>query len=398
MTDVDALLRRHRPHLRYDSQEIYFADSVATWTDNPGNELRRADGEVVATAGGDPALSLAFLGGAMYSDGTAVDPGDAIVAPATDLRRQAAALHLEPELRNRVYGRAAQDGAGRTWLQYWCFYFVNDVAMAGFGLHEGDWELVQLRLGADDVPDLAVYAQHDSAEQMLWPGVERAPDDHEAPVVYVARGSHASYFNAGPHWNGAWFDRTNGHRRSPRPAVLEDIGGEQPGWVHWPGRWGGTPAGEDRLHAPSPRGPVGHPHWDDPAALAELATAREASPLPPRPLEPPRPAALTVRRVGSGRLEIDYRFGAPSVSHQVPDRLVVTVNSSDDHFPPATETFDLDDERVGTVRPERTVVTEDRYDVNVSAAAADGVASGSVEVRLGRGIDHGIWPGGPFRA
>ncbi len=36
------LLKRFQPQLRYDSQEAFFADSAAEWTDNPGNELRRA--------------------------------------------------------------------------------------------------------------------------------------------------------------------------------------------------------------------------------------------------------------------------------------------------------------------------------------------------------------------
>ena len=31
------------PGLKYDSMEQYFCDSAAEWTDNPGNELRRAD-------------------------------------------------------------------------------------------------------------------------------------------------------------------------------------------------------------------------------------------------------------------------------------------------------------------------------------------------------------------
>ena len=44
MGEHDDLLRRHQPGLKYDSMEQYFCDSAAEWTDNPGNELRRADG------------------------------------------------------------------------------------------------------------------------------------------------------------------------------------------------------------------------------------------------------------------------------------------------------------------------------------------------------------------
>jgi len=66
----DDLLRRFKPQLRYDSIEQYFADSPAQWTDNPGNELRRADepnarGALIAAATpqqGVPRLELSFLG------------------------------------------------------------------------------------------------------------------------------------------------------------------------------------------------------------------------------------------------------------------------------------------------------------------------------------------------
>ena len=48
--DPEDLLRRHTPVLRYDSQEPYFADAASEWTDNPGNQLRRAEGTVIAAA------------------------------------------------------------------------------------------------------------------------------------------------------------------------------------------------------------------------------------------------------------------------------------------------------------------------------------------------------------
>ena len=48
--DPQDLLQRHMPLLRYDSQEPYFADAASEWTDNPANQLRRADGTVIAAA------------------------------------------------------------------------------------------------------------------------------------------------------------------------------------------------------------------------------------------------------------------------------------------------------------------------------------------------------------
>ena len=63
MGEHDELLRRYTPRLRYDSNEQYFADSPAQWTDNPGNELRRTGGELIARA---PELTLGFLGPETY--------------------------------------------------------------------------------------------------------------------------------------------------------------------------------------------------------------------------------------------------------------------------------------------------------------------------------------------
>src|SRR4051794_19395472 len=197
MAEHDALLRRFAPRLRYDSNEQYFADSAAQWTDNPGNELRRKDGMRIA---GQPALSLGFLAADAYGDGTAVHTGDHIGDPRSDYRRQYVKLRMaRPDLQNRIYGRAVEAN-GRFWLQYWFWYFYNDYSLAlGAGLHEGDWEMIQLRIH-DDAPDVAVYAQHTHGEQRQWREGEL---DGGRPAVYVARGSPAPHFAAGAPETGA---------------------------------------------------------------------------------------------------------------------------------------------------------------------------------------------------
>src|SRR5438132_12393272 len=89
------VLQRHIPVLRYDSQEPYFADAASEWTDNPGNQLRRADGTVIAAAtpvGDQPLLSLSFLDPARYpndemvaKDDRIADPSHTYVAQARDI-------------------------------------------------------------------------------------------------------------------------------------------------------------------------------------------------------------------------------------------------------------------------------------------------------------------------
>jgi hypothetical protein len=174
----DDVLKRFKPALRYDSNEQFFADSAAQYTDAPGIELHRVPhpgkpGALLASAvpaGKEAKLSLAFLGPQTYGSGAKVDKTDIIAVRGRNYRAQYVALRTSrPDLNNRIYGRAVEVN-GRLWLQYWMWYFYNDYQLAlGFGTHEGDWESVQLRIGLDgDVPDVAVYAQHRQGEKRTW--------------------------------------------------------------------------------------------------------------------------------------------------------------------------------------------------------------------------------------
>jgi Vacuolar protein sorting-associated protein 62 len=265
VNDHAALLRRFQPQLKYDSNEAFFAAAAAEWTDNPGNVLRRTSdhghaGEPIAYASPQPSqaqLSLDFLGEETYSDGSTVESSDAITTPRRDYREMYVSLRMRGGFANRMYGRAQEDSRGRLWLQYWFYYFYNDYSLAGgIGLHEGDWEMIQLRIAPEGSrPDLAVYAQHVHGERASWDEVEMEPGQPDTPIVYVARGSHASYFHAGYHETEAWYDMADGKRRTPK-LELEVIPDEVPGWLLWPGRWGvRTPASQ----ASSSRAPTVRP-------------------------------------------------------------------------------------------------------------------------------------------
>jgi hypothetical protein len=361
MGEHDDLLRRHQPGVKYDSMEQYFADSAEQWTANPGNELRRADtgnarGEVLATGA---LLTLAFLAAKKYGSGAEVRDTDLIGNPHRNYREQYVALRqARADLRNRMYGHAVQAG-GRLWLQYWLYYFYNDYNLAlGIGLHEGDWEMVQLRMHGDE-PDVAVYAQHRQAEQRPWAEVERVPGDPRRPLVYVARGSHASYFHAGFHQTEAWYDLADGKRNAPRLA-LEIIDDDTPPWVGWPGVWGDTRARVGGIDQPSPRGPAAHGSWRDPNSL--LATAWQ----PERKDAIDAPAVKIVR--DAGRLRIDFDLsrqpGPPATSLQV------TVNSRDEAgVPPRTYTFGLIETTRGSLTTRIPLDPTKHYDVYASTTS-----------------------------
>src|SRR5215212_4168060 len=157
----EPLLTRFAPVLRYDSAEHGRATAVEALT------ARRLD------ASGRP------------GDTVALRP-----------RRR--------RLPDMAYGRAFRRGPAGTWLQYWFLYAANpqDRGIVRTGRHEGDWEVVQVRVDARQRPRRVVFAQHSWAEACGWDAVEHRG---AAPIVYVGHASHASYAHAGDH-DRAWPD------------------------------------------------------------------------------------------------------------------------------------------------------------------------------------------------
>jgi hypothetical protein len=172
-----------------------------------------------------------------------------------------------------VYGRRAGP-----WLQYWMLFPSNsqDRGLLRTGRHEGDWELVQLRLRAKR-PVQAVYAQHSGAESCGFGWVRRSGS---RPVVFVARGSHAAYFVPGLR-DRTWpdpNDEADGRGQRVRTRLVR-IAEDSPGWMRYPGRWGDTRAGWVPGEMDSPLGPARQPQgrWSDPTAWA--ASARSCTRL-----------------------------------------------------------------------------------------------------------------------
>jgi hypothetical protein len=154
------------------------------------------------------------------------------------------------------------------WQQYWLWFEDNtqDRGILRSGRHAGDWEMVQYRLDGSE----AVYAQHGGAERCPSSELERRGG---RPVVYVANGSHASYFHAGTR-DRMWpdpNDEADGRGSVQRPRAVR-ISASSPPWMRYPGRWGGARAGWFPPEQPSPRGPaLQGVRWDDPSAFARTA-------------------------------------------------------------------------------------------------------------------------------
>src|SRR5262249_60589168 len=75
--------------------------------------------------------------------------------------------------------------------------------------HEGDWESVMAALSEDEQPQLVGYSQHCSGQTRAWDRMTPLDDTH--PLVHVALGSHANYFDSGT-------DPTDLHCLPPPPT------------------------------------------------------------------------------------------------------------------------------------------------------------------------------------
>ncbi|HEX9967014.1 MAG TPA: hypothetical protein VGB06_03610 [Solirubrobacterales bacterium] len=322
--DLD-LLERHRPLLRYDRQYDYRASSVSGAVENPGNVLRRGEGEVVARAGGEPPLSLDLLSD--YPEGVAPRADDCI-AMAPDVLGDARRMEGEGRYAGRLYGHVVRS-EGRTWLQYWLWFYYNPKNLFGFGKHEGDWEMVQIGLDASGAPELAAYSQHAAGEARRFAdgGVETVErDGGRHPVVYVASLSHACYFTPGTHvYSAIGIDHAYGD--GPEELLPVEPAGR---WAKWPGRWGSSEHVIANRLGNGPPGPGRQAKWDHPAAFQAGARRRAGLRLLGGALHwigkgtYPRPPSIEARSEGRCCL-IDYRL--ESTARRRSRHLYLTVHS-----------------------------------------------------------------------
>lgn len=239
--------------------------------DNPEVFLRQVgNGDPVAVVG-PSARELYGLGGGWYLDfpGDALDPGCVF---EQDYRKFS-------DGRSVVYANIATEDArpGYLAVQYWMFWYHNTAK----NNHEGDWEMVQVLFDVGTVAEalastpIAVgYAQHEGGERATWQDgkLEREGD---RVVVYAARGSHASYFDAAlflgrSGGEGFGCDNTTGpsQRLDPEVVLLPDrvTDPDDPfAWLTFTGRWGQREAGFFN----GPTGPYEKARWREPVTWHE---------------------------------------------------------------------------------------------------------------------------------
>jgi hypothetical protein len=164
---------------------------------------------------------------------------------------------------------------GKLAVQYWFYYYFNPWN----NRHEGDWEMVQLIFEAETLleayekgPAELGYSQHSGGESAKWlDNKVLSIGDH--PVVYVAQGSHANFYNPavylgrGEQRTGVGCEEARGpHRRvDVQPVVLPDVVLEPSNpfaWITYLGTWGEQAGGQDN----GPTGPIWKRAWHEPFA------------------------------------------------------------------------------------------------------------------------------------
>jgi hypothetical protein len=370
----EGLLQALAPELRFDSQEPYFADAASELTEASDFEengdlytplLYNESNEVLADpffeeqafaeehnhkVEGRFALWFEALG-SYYPGFTYPDPegfaqsGDWVDEHNGTHMADAARLHSEG-YGNVAYGRIVEEG-GELWLQYWFWYYYNN-GVLGVGDHEGDWEMVQAHLDSSTYePDVVVFSEHAHASRCTTGEFQTSATG--APVVYVANGSHASYPEEGEYETEVpLIDDSVFPNEEEVPAVVPtvvDLAAEEPAWVDWPGRWGGSES--------SPHGPKAHePQWSDPDTWAEEAGgcldskvgsfSRMAAVNSAWRLGGPqhRPIEVTDARMVGRRIEIGYRSARLRQSRSGWPKLLLSVDATGDRLPPKSVVAD----------------------------------------------------------
>ena len=159
---------------------------------------------------------------------------------------------------DKIYAHVTSE-AGYIVVQYWFFYAFNPGTL---NQHQGDWEMIQIVLDSTETPQYAVYSQHHAGEMADWKDVEKVDETH--PRVYVALGSHASYFRSYQGKLGIESDIVgNAYTLKPEDLEIVYLGekgtGKHPSsqdWLDFGGKWGNWAKLADAyMGAAGPSGP-----------------------------------------------------------------------------------------------------------------------------------------------
>jgi hypothetical protein len=144
-------------------------------------------------------------------------------------------------------------------ITFWFFYAYNAGPVpGGADNHEGDWERISVKLNANNRATHVAYFQHNGPpEEKKWKDVPRSGTH---PIVFSAKGSHASYFTAGSHGlgpGGIVKDKTGKGAQWKTWQHMQNARAQD--WYGFGGAWGEVGNYKDTT------GPQGPSRWKPPA-------------------------------------------------------------------------------------------------------------------------------------
>lgn len=310
----EELMQRFAPLLVMHSEEDFAPVSTELMVALPGTVLMEEGSERLRSP---DSLTLAALGG--FGPGSHIDlPAPCLYCgghePSATIDRYTFSQYVKPYREAvdsggygpAVYGRIVDRDSGRV-IQYWLNYLFNNHPLLS---HEGDWELIEVELDENDQPVRVSASQHDYGRMRMWQDVESQGD---RPVIYVARGSHANYFEPADHYISIsgipvplaldFTDTIFGGR----PVVPDVIalspaaaGSGSQAWLDFGGQWGEP---SDRMGGDAPVGPKwSGGRWSQPLAWDGLHWDGFAG-------LPGRLAGLEARASRWVNIEVFDRFG-----------------------------------------------------------------------------------------
>lgn len=276
--DEHALAQRFAPSVRLVEQpaecgpgEPFRPSDIEAFLGNEGVALRGpwGTGDLIEVAPEADVLAGGLDGYQLDYPGNPLDPGceyETWARSATEGTRPTVYAHVatEPGVDDRLA------------LQYWFYYPFNDYN----NKHEGDWEMIQLVFAASSAaqairqtPLQVGYSQHEGAEVASWDDPKLETVDGTHPVVHVAAGSHANYYDA------ALFLGRSGQQgfgcddtRSPAPplATQVEVIPSDPArarvafpWIGYRGHWGQ----QAEIFYNAPTGPNTKDIWEAPITV-----------------------------------------------------------------------------------------------------------------------------------
>ena len=194
-------------------------------------------------------------------------------------------------------------------VQYWFFYPYNDDPVTNPtpvggdpSNHEGDWEHVTFTIDNPDLnhPDFlkklfgfriyaAFYSAHEGGMRIDNPAELEYDDPNRlfTPIVYSAKGTHASYPHPGiyplllgfnDHAAGGGLVFFQGFSKVNMGEKGHPLFGNN--FILFAGRWGEPGArlvpGKDKRASSAPQGPATKPSWDNDYALLLTSTAEDS--------------------------------------------------------------------------------------------------------------------------